>query len=49
MTELTWVASELTKEKWHYLKVPQKEFEQLHPEEFEELVAGINPPSPTDY
>lgn len=28
-------ASELTKESWKYLKVPQKEFEQLHPEDFE--------------
>ena len=38
-------ATELTKEQWRYLKVPQKEFEQLHPETFEELVAGINPPT----
>ena len=38
-------ASELTKEQWKYLKVPQKEFEQLHPDAFEELVAGINPPT----
>jgi hypothetical protein len=37
-------ATELTKEQWRYLKVPQKEFEQLHPDAFEELVAGINPP-----
>jgi type III restriction enzyme len=36
-------ASELTKENWKYLKVPQKEFEQLHPESFEELLAAINP------
>lgn len=34
-------ATELTKETWRYLKVPQKEFEQLHPESFEELLAGI--------
>jgi type III restriction enzyme len=37
------VASVLTKESWNYLKVPQKEFEQLHPDSFEELIAGINP------
>ncbi len=38
-------ASELTTEKWEYLKVPQKEFEQLHPDSFEELLAGVNPPT----
>ena len=38
-------ASQLTKEQWRYLKVPQKEFEGLHPETFEELVAGIHPPA----
>lgn len=27
-------ASELTKENWNYIKVPQKEFEQLHPDNF---------------
>ncbi|HLF47560.1 MAG TPA: hypothetical protein VI548_14110, partial [Chitinophagaceae bacterium] len=37
-------ACELTKEDWHYLKVGQKEFEQLHPDCFEELLAGLNPP-----
>jgi len=36
-------ARELTKEKWNYLKVLQKEFEGLHPENFEELLAGVNP------
>ena len=38
-------ATELTKEQWRYLKVPQKEFEGLHPDTFEELIAGINPPT----
>jgi type III restriction enzyme len=38
-------ANHLTKEKWRYIKVPQKEFEQLHPDEFEELVAWTNPPT----
>lgn len=38
-------ATELTKEQWKYLKVPQKEFEGLHPDTFEELIAGINPPT----
>ncbi|MDO9339855.1 MAG: DEAD/DEAH box helicase family protein [Bacteroidales bacterium] len=37
------VATELTGESWHYLKVPQKEFEQLHPDTFEELLAAICP------
>ncbi len=37
-------ATELTGESWNYLKVPQKEFEGLHPETFEELLAAINPP-----
>lgn len=36
-------ASELTKENWKYLKVPQKEFEELRPSSFEELLAAINP------
>jgi len=36
-------ASELTGTTWAYIKVPQKEFEQLHPETFEELIAAINP------
>ncbi len=38
-------ASSLTKENWRYLKVPQKEFEKLHPDNFEELQAVINPPT----
>jgi type III restriction enzyme len=38
-------ATELTGTNWKYIKVPQKEFEQLHPNDFEELVAAINPPS----
>lgn len=38
-------ATELTNEKWQYIKVPQKEFEQLHPDSFEELIAAINPPT----
>lgn len=38
-------ASELTKENWNYIKVPQKEFEQLHPENFSELIAALNPPA----
>ncbi len=37
-------ASELTEENWQYIKVPQKEFETLHPEGFEEMIAAINPP-----
>jgi type III restriction enzyme len=41
------IATELTKTKWEYLKVPQKEFEQLHPDCFEELIAAINPPIST--
>jgi type III restriction enzyme len=38
-------ATELTKENWNYLKVGQKEFEQLHPDMFEELLAAIKPPT----
>jgi type III restriction enzyme len=38
-------ASSLTKDTWKYLKVPQKEFEKLHPDSFEELQAVINPPT----
>lgn len=34
-------ATELTDTKWNYLKVLQKEFEQLHPENFEELLGGL--------
>ena len=37
-------ATKLTGRAWQYLKVPQKEFEQLHPESLEELVAVVNPP-----
>jgi len=38
-------ATELTKENWKYIKVPQKEFEQLHPDSFEELLAVLSPPT----
>jgi len=38
-------ASELTGERWQYLKVPQNTFEKLHPETFEELVVVLVPPS----
>jgi type III restriction enzyme len=38
-------ATELTKGNWKYIKVPQKEFEQLHPDSFEELLAVLNPPT----
>ncbi len=38
-------ASELTKTAWKYIKVPQKEFEQLHPDTFEELLTVLNPPT----
>jgi type III restriction enzyme len=38
-------ASELTEENWKYLKVGQKEFEQLHPTTFEELLAAISQPT----
>lgn len=38
-------ATELTGENWSYLKVGQKEFEGLHPESFEELIAVLNPPT----
>ncbi|MDO8550678.1 MAG: hypothetical protein Q7S39_11090, partial [Ignavibacteria bacterium] len=34
-------ATLLTGKQWKYLKVPQKEFEQLHPSDFEELKALI--------
>lgn len=39
------VATELTEVTWQYIKVPQKEFEHLHPDSFEELIAAINPPT----
>lgn len=32
-------ATNLTKTNWQYLKVPQKEFECLHPTDFEELIS----------
>ena len=38
-------ATELTTEKWKYLKVLQKDFECLHPDSLDELVAGLNPPT----
>lgn len=34
-------ASRFTKVPWKYLKVPQKDFEKLHPESFEELYSAI--------
>ncbi len=37
------IASQLIGENWQYIKVPQKEFEQLHPDNFEELVAVVSP------
>jgi type III restriction enzyme len=37
-------ASQLTGENWLYMKVLQKEFEQLHPESFEELLTAIQMP-----
>ena len=35
-------ATELTKQEWRYLKVLQKDFEELRPIEFEELLIGVN-------
>ena len=35
-------ATMLTGTQWRYLKVPQKEFEALHPSEFEELCDGLS-------
>jgi type III restriction enzyme len=35
-------ATNLTKTNWQYLKVPQKEFEGLHPSDFEELSIVFN-------
>ena len=32
-------ATLLTRVVWEYLKVPQKEFEKLHPDEFSDLIA----------
>jgi len=37
-------ASELTEDTWQYIKVPQKEFEALRPDGFDEMIAAINPP-----
>ena len=37
-------ATELTGQEWKYLKVLQRDFEGLRPEEFAELVTGVNPP-----
>lgn len=34
-------ATQLTGTDWNYIKVPQKEFEQLHPASFEELMLGL--------
>lgn len=36
-------ATMLTGENWGYLKVQQKEFEQLNPGNFEELISVVNP------
>lgn len=36
-------ATQLTGENWRYIKVLQKEFEQLHPESFEELSVVVKP------
>jgi hypothetical protein len=41
-------ATELTKENWKYIKVPQKDFEKLHPESFEELIDVLNRPTVYD-
>jgi hypothetical protein len=35
-------ATELTEIEWRYIKVPQKEFEELHPSSFEELQSGLS-------
>jgi len=44
---ITWCenATELSEESWRYLKVPQKDFESLHPDSLEELVGALNPPA----
>jgi type III restriction enzyme len=34
-------ATELTGTSWKYIKVPQKEYEALHPTRFEELSSGL--------
>lgn len=38
-------ATQLTGKTWQYVKIRQKEFEQLHPDNFEELVTVVNPPT----
>ena len=38
-------ATRLTDREWHYIKVPQKEFEKLQPDEFADL-AVFSPPPP---
>ncbi len=38
-------ATELTGEQWNYIKVLQKDFESMRVDNFEELLAGINPPT----
>ncbi|TVL97718.1 MAG: hypothetical protein CV087_22075 [Candidatus Brocadia sp. WS118] len=37
-------ATQLTNSTWKYLKVPQKEFEDLHPSTFEELYIALHQP-----
>jgi hypothetical protein len=39
----------LTKTEWKYLKVLQREFEGLHPDNFAELLNVVNPPELDDY
>jgi type III restriction enzyme len=38
-------ATQLTGNNWSYLKVGQREFEKLHPIEFDELIAAIHTPT----
>lgn len=38
-------ATELTGEGWQYIKVLQTDFEKLHPDNFSELLSGLNPPT----
>lgn len=42
---MTWCenATELTGDQWRYLKVPQGDFERLHPDDFEELTVALSP------
>jgi type III restriction enzyme len=37
-------AAQFTGKTWRYLKVLQKEFEGLHPDDFSELISGTHPP-----